>query len=407
MDSSVIRSPIWRYVIGGTSLLSLILFAGIWVANLVTTGFSLAGTQTFAGWTYFPLFWPHLAAATLGAMVFLRYGSNYATALAVVVLWLVAVVCDVFVAVVYWRLFWLCNIGGKGQLTGVALQICNSENALLISMMVFATVMMVIAFVAAVGHGLDFRNAGKAGSAVPGRGLSAELILVGAACILSFLALMSLWIINFITSADSIGGGHTYAVWAYIDILLVQISASVVGIMMFLRYGANFVTAAAAVILWAVAFFAAFYCGAVYWRVGWMCFVSTGSTLTGNELVMCNAEGNYLIAVWVLVTILFLCSVVAPLAHAADYFSAARSGSVKINFDAGGSVEEPYEDEGGDMGLGEEDNPSEAAGNKFSKVPPVFTAARSGAKALRAAGSSVLPKGRGLGRGAARFYHPV
>lgn len=403
MDSGLFRSPISRIIVGGVSLFSLILFIGIWVATLITTGFSLAGTQTFAGWTYFPLFWPHLAAATLSAMIFLRYGANYASALTAVVLWIVAVVCDVFGAVVYWRLFWLCNIGGKGQLTGVALQICNSEDALLISMMVFATVMMIVAAAGAIAQGFDLFQAGRSGSVSPGRELSAELILVGAASIVSFLCLIGLWITNFITTAISVGGGHTYAVWAHTNILLVQISASVLGIMLFLRYGANYITAAAAVILWAIAFFAAFYCNAVYWRIGWMCFGTTGNTLTGNALVICNEEDTYLIAVWVIVSILGICAIIGPLAHGADYFSAARTGSIEIGLGSRGK-DSSVDMEGvvpSDMDPPESDlegNP----GNMDQLAPfndgSMFAAARAGTKSLKHAGSRLLSSKSGPGQ---------
>lgn len=335
MDNSLFRSPIARIVAGGADILSLVLFAAVWVATLVTSGFSLAGTQTYAGWTYFPVMWPHLAAATLGFLLFLRYGANYATALAVALLWTVAFISDIFGAVVYWKLFWLCNIGPKSELSGVALGICDDENPLLISMMVLATVLWFISIAGALAHFFDFFQAGRGGSVVPGRQLSGALFVIAATNIVSFLVFLALWITNWITTAISVGGGQTYAVWTHANILLVQISATVVGIMLFLRYGANWITAAAAIILWIVAFFSAFYVAALYWRLGWMCKVSTASTLSGNDLVICTQEEPYLIALWVLVSIQWFMAIMAPVAHAFDLFRAGRYGSVKIRL--GGS----------------------------------------------------------------------
>lgn len=330
MDNALFRSPISRIIAGGADILSAVLFVGVWVANLVTAGFSLAGTQTFAGWTYFPIFWPHLLAATLGILIFLRYGANFATAVTTVLLWLVAWVSDLYGAIAYWHLFWLCNAGPKSQLSGVGREICDSENALLISLMVLGTLLWFISFAGVIAHAFDLFQAGRSGSSKPGRVISAPILWIGFANILTLVAFFALWLANWISTSISLGGGQTYAVWAYINIFLVQLSASVVGTMLFLRYGSNWVTAAAAIILWATSFFAGFYGTALYWRLGWFCTQTSASTLSGNQLVICTEERSYLIALWVLTSALWILSIIAPIAHALDFFAAGSHDSARV-----------------------------------------------------------------------------
>lgn len=345
MDSALFRSPISRILIGGTSIFSLVLFAAVWIATLATSGFSLAGDHTFAGWTYFPLFWPHLAAATLGILLFLRYGANYATATTVVIVWLVALISNTYGTVLYWRLGWLCNITGKDKLTDpIDLEICNSENALLISLWVLSTVLWIISIIAPIAHGFDYFQAGRSGSAAPGRNITAELIMLGGAAILTLLVFAGLWIAALITSSVSVAGGsssQTYGVWTHSNIFLVQLSSAVLGLMVFLRYGANYVTGIASIILWAVSFFAATYGTVLYWRLGWFCKIATGTTLRGVDLIICRDEDSYLIALWVMSTLLWVFSIVGPIAHAFDLPAAGRSGTInpltdKYSVDGGG-----------------------------------------------------------------------
>jgi len=334
MDSALFRSPISRLIAGAVDVMSTILFMAVWVATLVTSGFSLTGTQTFAGWTYFPMFWPHLIAATLGVLMILRYGANFATASLTVLLWMVALVADAYGAVAYWRLFWLCDIGNKSQLTGVARGICDSENALLICMMVVGTVLLALSVCGIGGHGFDLFQAGRSGSASPGRTISAPLLWVGLANMFTLLAFSGLWLANWISTSTSVGGGQTYAVWTYANIFLIQLSASVLGSMMFVRYGANWVTAAVSIVLWSTSFFAALYGTALYWRIGWFCKVASVSSLSGNQLTICTQETSYLIALWVLASILWILSIIAPIAHAYDFFAAGRHGSVRVKLGA-------------------------------------------------------------------------
>lgn len=319
-----------RLIAGGADVLSMILFTGVWVATMVTSGFSLAGTQTFAGWTYFPMFWPHLAASTLGLLMFLRYGANFVTAVTTVLLWMVAWVADLYGAIVYWYMFWLCNVGPKNQLSGLGRDICDSEDALLISMMVLGTLLWVISWAGAIAHGFDLFPAGKSGSSKPGREISAAILWIGLSNVLTVLVFFGLWLANWITTSISVGGGQTYGVWTYANIFLIQLPASVLGIMMFLRYGSNWFTAAASIVLWAISFFAALYGAGLYWRLGWFCKVASVSTLSGNQLVICTQEESYLIALWVLTTALWVFSIIATIAHAYDFFAAGRSSSVRV-----------------------------------------------------------------------------
>lgn len=333
MEDALSVSIVSRTAIAATSIISLLLFVAIWIATLITSGFSLAGTHTFAGWTYMPTFWFHLVAATLGFMMFLRYGANRVTALVVVVLWGAAAVSDFFGAILYWRLFWLCNISGKDTLTGVAVEICGSENALLISLMVFATVMLIISIAGFAGHLFDYGSAKRAGSAVPNRTLTAPLILVAGMGVLTMVVFAALWVTNLITSGFSWAAGssnQTFAVWTHIDIFLVQLAGAMLSIMLALRYGANAVTATAAVVLWGISLFAGTFGTFLYWRLGWFCTVASSSTLQGIDLVICTQEKNYLIALWVLVTLLWLFSIVGAVAHGYDWQAARRSGSIGL-----------------------------------------------------------------------------
>lgn len=394
MDSALFRSPLSRYIVAGVSVVSLVLFGTVWIATLVTSGFSLAGTHTYAGWTYLPLFWFHLAAATLGFMIFFRYGANSATGIVVIFLWVIAWVSDFFGAVSYWRLFWLCNISGKDKLTGLAVEICASENALLISMMVFGTVMWFITWAGAIAHGFDYFQASRSGKSMPGRKITPQLLWVATAGVLTLLVFLGLWIANLITSGMSWAAGtanQTFGVWAHINIFLVQLSAGVVSVMLSLRYGANAVTAAAAIILWSVSFFAGTYGTVLYWRLGWFCKIATGTTLQGVDLVICTQEDSYLIALWVLVSILWLLTIVGAVAHAFDFMDASKVGGLGLK--RGGRSEDGKSVDG--LGVAPTDDQGVPRGEQYGTFDDgnrVFAAARLATNPLRRAAQPVMQR---------------
>ena len=330
------KSSIWRIACIIVDLSSLAIFSAAWVASIVLSGFSLSNSNVFAAWTYFPLLWPHLLAATLGLLVSLRFvnAGNYVTALVTIVLYVVAFFSDLYAAVCYTRTFWLCNIKGASQLDfPVGQHICHSENALLIILTWGVAILLwVLTWFGIPSHGFDFNKAGKSGSSKPlfGNKFTAPLGMLLFVGLAGLVIVLGLYIENAITSAISVSGGHTYASWAYINIFLLEISGLVLSLMLFLRYGSNWATAAAAIVIWCVSVFAAYYVGYLYWKVGWMCWVSKTSVLTGLELVMCTQESGYFIAIWILSTAFGLVTIGGSLGHIWDFFSAGRSGSIDL-----------------------------------------------------------------------------
>ena len=306
--------------------MSLVLFAGAWIGTLITSGYSLAEAHTYSSWTYFPMFWPHLAAATLGFMIFLRYGANWGTGLAAMFLWLIAIFSNLLGTILYWRLGWMCNISGSGGMSALENEMCDNENPLIIALWVVSTVLWIISIVAAVAQGFDLFNAGKSGDVMPGTKITIPVVMLvffGIVCAILFAVL---WVMNLVTTVDSIANIQTYGVWAHINLFSIQLASIVITIMMGLRYGNNWITAAAAIILSVLAFFSSFYGLLVYWQMGWFCFVSEGSPLIGLDLIVCNKEENWLITVWILVSLLWGFSIIIAIAHAVDFPDAGRTG---------------------------------------------------------------------------------
>lgn len=327
--SGLVKSPFSRWVLGGASAISLLLFGGLWVGALITSGFSLADAHTFSAWSYFPMFWPHLAAATLGFMIFLRYGANWGTGLAAVFLWLVGIFSDLIGTIVYWRIGWLCNISGGGTMSALEREMCREENALIISLWVVSTFLLLLAIVGAVAQGLDLFNAGKTGSSLPGMKITFSVVLLGFFGAFAALLFIALWGMNIITTVDSLANIQTYGVWAHINLFSVQLAGTVLTIMMALRYGNTWITAAAAIVISVLAFFSSFYGLLLYWQMGWFCFVSEASPILGIDLLVCSDEENYMIAIWVIVSFLWGISIIVAIAHAVDFTDAGREGSSK------------------------------------------------------------------------------
>ena len=355
---------------GGATAVSLVLFGGAWLGTLITSGFSLAESHTFSSWTYFPMFWPHLAAAVLGFMIFLRYGANWGTGLAAMFLWLIAVFSDLLGTILYWRLGWMCNISGGGGMSALEQEMCSNENALIITLWVVSTILWVISIIAAFAQGFDLFNAGKSGETMPGTKITIPVVLLGffgAVCAVLFA---TLWVMNVVTTIDSIANIQTYGVWAHANLLSVQLASVVITIMMALRYGNNWITAAAAIILAVLAFFSTFYALLVYWQMGWFCFVSEASPLLGIDLIVCNAEENWLITVWILVSLLWGFVIIIAIAHAVDFPDAGRTGG-SLNPLASGKGDD-YEE------LGVDDA---AAGDEELGVEGIMNAYPSGAAA--------------------------
>jgi hypothetical protein len=360
--TSLVKSPLSRIVMGGATSLSLVLFAGAWIGTLVTAGYSLADAHTFSSWTYFPMFWPHLAAATLGFMIFLRYGANWGTGLAAMFLWLIALFSDLLGTILYWRLGWMCNISGSGGLSALEQEMCSRENALIITLWVVSTILWIVSIVAAVAQGFDLFNAGKSGKIMPGTKITIPVVLLGFFGVACAVLFTTLWLMNVVTTIDSIANIQTYGVWAHINLFSVQLAAIVISIMMALRYGNNWITAAAAIILAVLAFFSSFYGLLVYWQMGWFCFVSEGSPLIGIDLIVCNREENWLITVWILISLLWGFQIIVAIAHAVDFMDAGRTGGSMNPLKGKGSDYEELGLDDDDLGGGDDVNMDEEIG---------------------------------------------
>lgn len=334
--------------------MSLVLFGGLWIGTLITSGFSLAEAHTFSSWTYFPMFWPHLAAATIGFMIFLRYGANWGTGLAAMFLWLIAIFSDLLGTIVYWRLGWMCNISGSGGLSSLEEEMCDNENPLIISLWVVSTVLWITSIVAAIAQGFDLFNAGKSGDAIPGTKITIPVVLLGFFGAMCGVLFATLWLMNVVTTIDSIANIQTYGVWAHINLFSVQLASVVLTMMIALRYGNNWITAGAAIALSVLAFFSSFYGLLVYWQTGWFCFVSEGSPLVGIDLIVCNDEENWLITVWILVSLLWGFSIIIAIAHAVDFPDAGRTGGSinPLSSSKGSNSSRGYEQLGMDDGNG-------------------------------------------------------
>lgn len=332
MINKTFSTPLARIMAGGAAVFSLVAFVAFWMTTVILSGFTISGDQVWSIWTYTPMFWPQLIAATLGAMVAMRYGSNWITAILVIVLWIVAVLFTGIVTISYWRFGWLCNISGSKVLSGVIeLDICANQNSLLIVLWVTSTFMWIATFIGAGASMFDVFAAGKARSTKPTIIFSGELIVIGFADILSALCLVGLVFANIITSASSFFGIQTYAVWAPINIYLVQVVATVMGLMMMVRYGTNWLTGLITVILWGFSLFAAIYVGFMYWWLGYMCFFTSGSSLNPVETIVCKKEGDYLIAVWVFATLLWVAALMAVIAHLSDYWDIKGLNKDQVN----------------------------------------------------------------------------
>lgn len=377
--NSLIKSPLSRIVMGGATAVSLILFGGLWIGTLITSGFSLAESHTFSSWTYFPTFWPHLAAATLGFMIFLRYGANWGTGLAAMFLWLIAIFSDLLGTILYWRLGWMCNISGSGGLSTLEQEMCANENALIISLWVISTVLWVISIVAAFAQGFDLFNAGKSGDTIPGTKITIPVVLLGFFGAVSAVVFATLWIMNVVTTIDSIANIQTYGVWAHINLFSIQLVSVVLTLMMALRYGNNWITATAAIILSAIAFFSSFYGLLVYWQMGWFCFVSEASPLLGIDLIVCNTEENWLITVWILISLLWGFVIITTLSHVFDFPAAGRTG---------GSLNPLASGKGGDGGrfdeLGDEEEGDVSGIMNAYPTTPIGSRVGSGQRMLAA-----------------------
>ena len=320
------KSSMWRLIAGVSSVISLLFFAGAWVGTIVTSGFSLTNSHTFAGWLYFPLLWPHFAAATLGFLMFMRYGANWITALVTLALWGGSIVSDLYATILYWRLGWLCNISGLGSLTAVEKEICANEDPLLISLWVTSTLVLLLAIGGALGQAFDLVKTGKAGKSAPRIQISAPVIIMVPFGILSALLLFAFWAMNVLNSGESLIGRQAFAVWTHANVFSLQIPATILSIMLGVRYGSNWATAIAAPILWGISFFAAFFGTGLYWQLGWFCQVAAGSPMTGVDLEICNKEEHWLTAVWVMVSILGLTTITNFIAHINDIGTASAQG---------------------------------------------------------------------------------
>ncbi len=324
MINKSFSTPLARIMAGGAAVFSLVSFVAFWMTTVILTGFTISGDQVWTIWTYTPMFWPQLMVAVLGGMVAMRYGSNWITAILVIIGWIVAVLFTGIVTISYWRFGWLCNISGSGTLSGVIeLDICANQNSLLIVLWVTSTFMWIATFVGAGASMFDVFQAGRAGKGgtKPSLILTGESIIIGLANVISLLCILGLMFANLITSASSFFGVQTYAIWAPINIFMVQIAATVMGLMMWMRYGTNWLTGMITVGLWSFTLFSDIYVGFMYWWLGYMCHFTSGTSLNQVETVVCKKEGDYLIAVWIFVTILWVTAVMAVIAHLVDYFT--------------------------------------------------------------------------------------
>ncbi len=152
---------------GFVGLLNVGSWAGLialWIASWITTIESAAFTQTFCVWTYIGMLLPHAAAAQLGLMLVFQWGSNYFTAIMVVLLYASATVSDALAMGLYWRIGWNCEVrSGMGSLRGVDLTICRRENGYMIALWVIVSWLAIMAGLSVVGHTLYFYQTAMAG----------------------------------------------------------------------------------------------------------------------------------------------------------------------------------------------------------------------------------------------------
>ena len=135
------------------NLVGIVVFAVMYFLGWFTTVESASYRATYAVWTYLPMLIPHIAVVIPGLFMIRDRAAGAIMGAVVVVMYLIAVVSDSFITVMYWIIWWNCIVrSGHGSLTGVNLAICTDDQNMLTVIWVLVNVLAFSAVIGFIAH---------------------------------------------------------------------------------------------------------------------------------------------------------------------------------------------------------------------------------------------------------------
>jgi len=132
---------------------------------------------------------------------------------------------------------------------------------------------------------------------------------------------------SWVSTVDSAFFVRTFAAWTYTGMLIPHVAATTLGLMLLFLWGANYVTAVLAILLYATAAVSDGFVFGLYWRLGWNCNVRSGNgSLKGTDLIICLNENSYLITLWVIVSFLTIMAMAGVVIHGLYFYQTVTAG---------------------------------------------------------------------------------
>ena len=139
------------------NLIGIVIFSVLYFIGWFTTIEAASYNTTYAVWTFLPMMIPHIAVVIPGLFMIRPRAAGAFMGAVVVIMYLVAIVSDSFITVLYWILWWNCIVRkGHGSLTGVGLSICVDDEAMLTTIWVLVTVLAFTAVLGFIAHALFY-----------------------------------------------------------------------------------------------------------------------------------------------------------------------------------------------------------------------------------------------------------